>query len=110
MDYMYGCVCGQLCQPPPSPFPVHGVALPGVTGADSSLKRCSGGVSGVGMQARDCAPTLGVFKGALGVKTGIDTKQWFPSMRQVTPCTTSNEDWAVLVACRTRPGYDTALP
>ena len=52
----------------------------------------------LGIQLRIFAPRLGIFKGVLAVKPGIETIQLVPSMRKVPPTLEENPaDWAALL-------------
>lgn len=55
------------------------------------------------MQVRVFSPRLGVFKGMLCKKMGINNIQLTPSMRKVMPSVTCDEDWASLIIVRTNP-------
>lgn len=58
------------------------------------------------IQVRVVAPQLGVFKGVLCRKPGIDKIQLPDSMRKVGPSIVNNEDWACMVIKITAPSQD----
>lgn len=57
-------------------------------------------------QVRIFAPRLGVFKGMLQEKDGIDKIQLPSSMRKVPPSTIVGEDWACLLVTKRFPSDD----
>ncbi|CAJ1388393.1 unnamed protein product [Effrenium voratum] len=62
------------------------------------------GVSVTSVQVRVVGPQLGVIKGLLTWKPGIDVIQVPPSMRKVPPSKTCHDDWACITVMDTFPG------
>mmetsp|Transcript_91349 Transcript_91349/g.293389 ORF Transcript_91349/g.293389 Transcript_91349/m.293389 type:complete len:315 (+) Transcript_91349:316-1260(+) len=72
------------------------------------LHEMFGGSVKLGVQVRVFAPKLGIFKGVLCVKRGIDKILLPPSMRKVPRSTTCDDDWAALLVLNVYPSAASA--